>query len=348
MLATSARAIFSVGKPAWQPGRDYVLDPATPRLPPTFARPLVFDSTALSAPDSLASWLRRDVSRRLLITTARQQSQLARHPRLRAHLDSALAKIVLVPKLTASLAAEQTARPEIYLLADRWRSGYMVNMRVDAELKHNYPTQNLAAILPGRTQPDSFLVVSAHYDHLGMMGRRTYFPGANDNASGVALLLELAAHYARPENRPAYSIVFLLFGAEEAGLVGSRYFVAHPLVPLPRIKFLVNLDLLGTGEEGATVVNGKVFPAAFERLTQLNQAHRYLPSLGARGKAANSDHFPFSEAGVPAFFLYTRGGSAAYHDVNDRPEALSLVGFAGAFGLVRDFLDSFALTKNEE
>ena len=61
--------------------------------------------------------------------------------------------------------------------------------------------------------------------------------------------------------------------------------------------------------------------------------------MGARGRAANSDHFPFSEAGVPAFFLYTRGGSAAYHDVNDRPKALSLAGFAGAFGLVRDFLN---------
>ena len=155
----------------------------------------------------------------------------------------------------------------------------------------------------------------------------------------MALLLELAAHYAKPENRPAYSVVFLLFGAEEAGLLGSSYFVAHPLVPLKSIKFLFNLDLLGTGEQGATVVNGKIFDTAYRRLVGLNDAHHYLPALGARGRAANSDHFPFSEAGVPAFFLYTRGGSAAYHDVNDRPEALSLFGFAGAFGLVRDFLN---------
>jgi Zn-dependent M28 family amino/carboxypeptidase len=172
-----------------------------------------------------------------------------------------------------------------------------------------------------------------------MMGRRTYFPGANDNASGVALLLELATHYARPENRPACSVVFLLFGAEEAGLVGSTYFVQHPLVPLANIKFLLNLDLLGTGEEGATVVNGRVHEAAFARLTALNEAHHYLPRLTARGRAANSDHFPFSEVGVPAFFMYTRGGSLAYHDVNDQPAALSLVGFAGAYGLARDFLD---------
>ena len=201
-----------------------------------------------------------------------------------------------------------------------------------------FTTENVLGYLEGSDKKDEVLVVSAHYDHLGMMGRRTYFPGANDNASGVALLLELAAHYARPENRPAFSVVFLLFGAEEAGLVGSRYFVAHPLVPLKSIKFMVNLDLLGTGEEGATIVNGRVFEAPYRRLLALNNAHHYLPALGARGRAANSDHFPFSEAGVPAFFMYTRGGSPAYHDVNDKPAALSLAGFAGAFGLVRDFL----------
>ncbi len=215
-----------------------------------------------------------------------------------------------------------------------------MHWQLDAQLLHSYPTQNLAAVVRGSVQPDSFLVVSAHYDHLGMMGSKTYFPGANDNASGVALLLELAAHYAQPANRPAYSVAFLLFGAEEAGLVGSSYFVQHPLLPLPRIKFLLNLDLLGTGEEGATVVNGRVHEAAFRQLTALNDAQHYLPRLTARGPAANSDHFPFSEAGVPAFFMYTRGGSLAYHDVHDQPAALSLAGFAGAYGLARDFLNA--------
>ncbi|QKG57365.1 VanZ family protein [Hymenobacter sp. BRD128] len=251
-------------------------------------------------------------------------------------------RLVLAPKLTASLTSEKVPQVRLEILASRWATippATTAIIQLDAQLLHNYQTQNLAAIIRGSAQPDSFLVVSAHYDHLGMMGKHTYFPGANDNASGVALLLELAAHYARPENRPACSVVFLLFGAEEAGLVGSSYFVRHPLVPLASIKFLLNLDLLGTGEEGATVVNGRVYEKAFARLTALNEAHHYLPRLTARGRAANSDHFPFSEAGVPAFFLYTRGGSLAYHDVNDRPAALSLAGFAGAFGLARDFLD---------
>jgi Zn-dependent M28 family amino/carboxypeptidase len=288
-----------------------------------------------------------------VLLTARDDSRLANVPALRQAVESAAGRITLVPKLTASIAAEQSAQVRLLALptAAAWPTtttapaAMTVHIRVDAELESGYQTQNIAAIIRGTAQPDSFLVVSAHYDHLGRMGRNTYFPGANDNASGVALLLELAAHYARPEHRPAYSVVFLLFGAEEAGLLGSRYFVAHPLVPLQRIKFLFNLDLLGTGEAGATVVNGRVLEAPYRRLVALNDAHHYLPALSARGRAANSDHFPFSEAGVPAFFLYTRGGSPAYHDVNDRPEALSLAGFAGAFGLVRDFLNELGAAR---
>ena len=278
-----------------------------------------------------------------LLLRARDQARLASLPPATQARIAARGQLLLVPKLTADLAPSQVPAARLEILAARWPAAehpQYATVHLDAELKRNYQTQNLAAIVRGRTQPDSFLVVTAHYDHLGMMGRNAYFPGANDNASGVALLLELAAHYARPENQPACSVVFLLFGAEEAGLVGSSYFVAHPLVPLPRIKFLVNLDLLGTGEEGATVVNGKTYAAAYQRLTALNDAGHYLPRLTARGRAANSDHFPFSEAGVPAFFIYTRGGSQAYHDVNDQPAALSLVGFTGVFGLVRDFLDA--------
>ena len=322
------------------PGQDFIAAPNSAGSRDAFAKLLPLDSLVFADPATATAWLRRDVKDYALVLTGKQQARLASLPLpLRQHLDSAFAWVTLVPKLTASVASEQAPQPRVEVLADRWHPYQTVHFNIDAQLVRNYPTQNLAAIVRGSAQPDSFLVVSAHYDHLGMMGSKTYFPGANDNASGVALLLELAAHYARPENQPACSVVFLLFGAEEAGLLGSGYFVQHPLVPLVRIKFLLNLDLLGTGEEGATVVNGRVHAAAFARLTALNDTHHYLPRLTARGRAANSDHFPFSEAGVPAFFLYTRGGSTAYHDVHDQAAALSLAGFAGAFGLARDFLD---------
>ncbi|MBD2770090.1 M20/M25/M40 family metallo-hydrolase [Hymenobacter sp. BT664] len=336
----------TLGNAELRPGQDFIAAPAS-GSGQVQGRPWRLDSLVFTNPDTAAAWQRRlRLTRPLLLLTARDQARLPTLPvPLRQRIDSA-AWLVLVPKLTASLAGEQAPRPRLEVLSPRWPADAVVQARIDARLQPDYQTQNLAALVRGTTQPDSFLVVSAHYDHLGMMGRKTYFPGANDNASGVALLLELAAHYARPENRPAYSVVFLLFGAEEAGLVGSRYFVAHPLIPLPNIRFLVNLDLLGTGEQGATVVNGRLLEAPYRRLAALNDAHRYLPGLSARGRAANSDHFPFSEAGVPAFFIYTRGGSTAYHDVNDRPAALSLAGFAGAFRLVRDFLNGLGAEKS--
>ena len=76
------------------------------------------------------------------------------------------------------------------------------------------------------------------------MGKDTYFPGANDNASGISLLLNLAHYYAA--NPRPYSIGFICFAGEEAGLIGSKYFTEHPLVPLKNIRFLINTDLAGT------------------------------------------------------------------------------------------------------
>lgn len=268
---------------------------------------------------------------------------------LRQHLDSAAFVLTIVPKLTASLASTQSQQIKLDVLESAWtkpttaaqdKEPISVALRVDAELKRDYHTQNLIGYVPGRIRPDSFLVVTAHYDHLGTMGKHAFFPGANDNASGTAMLLELAAYYARPENKPAYSVVFIAFGAEEAGLVGSSFFVNHPLVPLDRIRFLVNLDLLGTGSEGVTVVNGRDLPSQFQLLQRLNGTRHAVPGLLARGRAANSDHFPFSELGVPAFFLYTRGGITAYHDVHDRAETMPLTAFTGVFGLISSFLDA--------
>ncbi len=351
-----------------RPGIDFIAAPESAAIPEMWSHPfeldtLVFSDTSavrkMVQPSSLMGRLNstKVIPAKLpkgkqvasLLIRAQDEARIpSLSPEAQTFLNQFQLRLVLQPKLTASIASFQSSVARLLISQAAWPAGFrypggvdpFIRITVDAQLQRSNPTQNLCAVVRGTAQPDSFLVVTAHYDHLGGMGRDTYFPGANDNASGVALLLELAAHYARPENRPACSIAFLLFGAEEAGLLGSRHFVQHPLVPLKQIKFLVNLDLLGTGEEGATVVNGRVHEVAFRQLLQLNEAGRYLPGLAARGRAANSDHFPFSGAGVPAFFLYTRGGSKAYHDVHDTPDKLSLAGFAGAYQLMRSFLDA--------
>jgi len=181
--------------------------------------------------------------------------------------------------------------------------------------------ENIIGCVPG-TVSDSFVVFTAHYDHLGMMGKEAYFPGASDNASGTAMLLYLANYFAQHPQR--YTMVFIAFSGEEAGLLGSSYFVKHPMLPLDHIKFLTNLDIMGDATDGITVVNATEYPKEFAALQKMNDAKGYLPEIKSRGKAANSDHYYFTEAGVPSFFIYTNGGPGYYHDIFDKSGSLPL------------------------
>lgn len=199
---------------------------------------------------------------------------------------------------------------------------------------------NVAGIVRGKKQADSIIVVCAHYDHLGRMGS-VLFPGANDNASGTALLLDLARHYSQPQNQPDYSILFIAFAAEEAGLVGSNHFVNHPLVPLKQISLVLNLDLMAGGSDGIMVVNGEQQNKAYQLLDSLNTAGKYLKNVQKRANAANSDHYPFTQKGVPAIFVYTLGDVSAYHDPNDRPEHLRWQHYRQIFWLLRSFTDQW-------
>lgn len=210
-----------------------------------------------------------------------------------------------------------------------------IAVNIENKLINNFKTANICGMVRGTNKPDSFIVFSAHYDHLGGMGASTYFPGANDNASGVSQLLGLAKYYAA--NPQPYSIVFIGFSGEEAGLLGSKYFSEHPLINLNNIRFLVNMDILGTGDEGIMVVNATVYPKEFNILKELNTSG-YLPKISSRGKAANSDHYWFTEKGVPAFYMYTMGGIKAYHDVFDISKTLPLNGYNGVFKLLTGFV----------
>ena len=212
-----------------------------------------------------------------------------------------------------------------------------VCLHINNKFHPYYTSQNVIAFIKGKRQPDSLIIFSAHYDHLGRMGNNVYFPGANDNASGVAMLLNLARYYSKKKNQPDYSIAFCAFSAEEAGLIGSFYYTEHPLFPLDYTKFVINLDLVGTGSEGIKVVNGTILDKEFNMLANLNNNKQYLPKISKRGKAANSDHYPFYNKGVKSFFIYTLGGTAAYHNMEDRPETLPLTKFDELFRLLTGF-----------
>jgi len=166
---------------------------------------------------------------------------------------------------------------------------YSYNVSIDNKFVKNFKAANICGVVKGTVYPDSFIMITAHYDHLGGLGKDTYFPGANDNASGVSLLLNLARYYAK--HPQPYTIGFILFSGEEAGLMGSKYFTENPLINLKNIKFLTNTDLAGTGVDGITVVNATEFPKQFKLLQDISTEYSLLKAVNPRGKAANSDHY---------------------------------------------------------
>ena len=256
-------------------------------------------------------------------------------------------EVILRNKLTWSVLNETSPYTRIEL--DRRKvSKHPSRVAVDIENKFipKFNATNVCGYVKGTTHADSLLVITAHYDHLGGMGADTYFPGANDNASGVALLIELAKYYAK--NPIQYSIAFIAFGGEEAGLRGSAYFVQHPLFPIEKIRFLTNLDLTGTGDDGIAVVNAQVFKREFAMFSEINQSQKLFTQVKARGKAANSDHYWFTELGVPSFFIYAMGGIQAYHDVNDKAETLPLTEFQDLFRLITGFNEKLVHNRSRK
>lgn len=212
----------------------------------------------------------------------------------------------------------------------------MLELKVSSKLVSNFESRNIGCFINGTSSSDSLIVFSAHYDHLGGMGNKTFFPGANDNASGTSMMLDLLRYYTT--HPPRYKTVFIFFAGEEAGLLGSSFFVKNSAFDLKKVKFLINLDLLGTGDDGIMVVNGAIHEKEFKLLSAINNEKGFVKEVKKRGKAANSDHYWFSEAGVPCFFIYTLGGVTAYHDVMDLEKTLPLTDYMDVFRLLTTFV----------
>ena len=240
-------------------------------------------------------------------------------------------------KLTWSVATKNTYFPVFETLLKEVEDKQQVKISVTQEQKL-FTSKNVAGYIPAQSPSDSFVFVSAHYDHLGGLDGQVYIPGANDNASGTAMLLDMVDYF-KSNPHPKYNIGFLFFAAEEMGLLGSKHYVDNPSIPLEKTVFLLNLDLMGSGDKGFAVVNGSIFPNWLDKLKGVNEQ---LPvpfeTIKVRGEAANSDHYWFSRNNVPAFFIYTMGGSSAYHDINDTPDIITLSRYTEMFDLLTRFM----------
>jgi hypothetical protein len=214
-----------------------------------------------------------------------------------------------------------------------------MKLKVRSQFKPSYSTQNVWALVKGSKHPDSLIILGAHYDHLGRMGQ-VLFPGANDNASGTVMVMELARYFSKAENQPECSIVFALFSGEEAGLLGSKYMAENFPFDDSKVKYMINLDMVGAGSEGIKMVNATRFLSIYEGMKKINDEKGYLTAVKSRGESCNSDHCPFYEKGIPSIFIYTLGPETkAYHIPQDNYEGLPLTAFEDLFCLIRDFVE---------
>jgi len=199
---------------------------------------------------------------------------------------------------------------------------------------------NLLGYLPGVERPDTFIVVTAHYDHLGVRGGQI-FNGADDNASGVAGLLALADYFSR--HRPRHSILFAALDAEEMGLRGASAFIQDPPISLDHVALNVNMDMVSRNEKDELFAAG-VFHYPFlkpylERVAARSRIHLRFGHDGLRGTGQDwtmsSDHGPFHRAGIP-FVYFGVEDHADYHRPTDDFENIDPDFFAHAIATILD------------
>ncbi len=231
------------------------------------------------------------------------------------------------------------------------RSGDLVGWRISGQTEiHRQQTvaKNVIGVLPGANPAGSeTVVVGAHYDHFGFIDvqsqgkkHREFFSGADDNASGVASLLEIARTLARREHPLPRQVVFVSFCAEEEGLLGSSFYVSHPVVPLSRTVVMVNLDMVGRLRNNTLYVRGIGTSVGWGNIIQRLNSRQGL-SLVLQDAFGSSDQLSFYAKDVPILAFFT-GRHEDYHETTDKFSKLNIPGMRRIARLASDVVESLA------
>jgi hypothetical protein len=219
-------------------------------------------------------------------------------------------------------------------------------IRVDAEvdIRHEVKTvHNVVAYIPGTT--GEYVILGAHYDHLGMGGPYSLapgvtaiHPGADDNASGTAGVIELARWYSR-QPKQKRGILFLNFAGEEMGLLGSAWYVAHPELPLEKAVAMINMDMIGRIRDGKVFVGGTSTGTGLRPLLEGAVAKYPLKIDFSEGpESESSDHTSFITGQVPSLFFFS-GLHSDYHKPSDTADKIDAPDAAELLALVAEVAD---------
>jgi len=222
--------------------------------------------------------------------------------------------------------------------------GIEVRENVDVE-RVVKTVHNVVGYLPGQT--DEYVIIGAHYDHLGLGGpyslapslNGTVHPGADDNASGTSAVIELARHFSALP-KPKRGIVFMTFAGEELGLLGSGYYASHPELPLAKAVAMINMDMIGRVRDGKLYVGGAGTGTTLRQ--DLDALTPHFPQLHVdysdNSGYGSSDHTSFTTKQVPVLFFFS-GLHADYHKPSDTWEKIDANAAIEVVKLVADVTD---------
>lgn len=211
--------------------------------------------------------------------------------------------------------------------------GVKAFVSVDAIFDERRPTRNVLAKISGRDKrlKDEYVIIGAHMDHFGVNPLGEVMNGANDNASGTAVVMEIARIMKLNDAKLRRTVIFALWAGEEQGLLGSRHYADHNLYPLEKTVAYINLDMVGHGN-GNVPFRGVYYAPEIWRVLEEKLPREILDYVKpGRGGPGGSDHSSFLAKGVPGFFIITEGHHFKYHQSRDdidliKPEILKRTG----------------------
>ena len=214
-----------------------------------------------------------------------------------------------------------------------------VHIDVEAEMIEN-DGHNIIAWIPGTSGSEKHFILACHYDHLGICGDEIFY-GANDNASGTAMLLNLMRHF--KQNPPEHSVMFIFFDSEENNLLGSFFYADNPLLPLENISYFVELDMIG---DNGNTIYCQISDPGERGLQYLNELNSALPvpfaKLDRHPMDDYADHYPFGLKGVPAIYMEMDGDTNKnYHSPRDTFENFSADNYDRLFEMVVGFVEGY-------
>ena len=231
-------------------------------------------------------------------------------------------------------------KPILWVKPDFPTDAKQIKLNIENEFLKDYECFNVIAKVEGKRH-DKCYVFTAHYDHLGKLGKKTFYAGAHDNASGTATIVTLAAHYAK--NQSEYDMYFIAFSGEDANLRGSEWYANNPIVPLDQIKYLVNLDMIGDNNPVQYCEVSDEGVEGFSLMEKINGEKGYFTKLNRAELADNSDHYPFAVRHVPCIFFMNEEGAAFkfYHTIYDTWQNVILDSYEPTFKLIVDFIEKY-------